>query len=472
MLAQIGDPGCRLLTVAGPGGMGKTELALHSLRELLAGPLARQFSDGVFVVSLHTVDGASQPAELAAAIGDALGLVASEPIPVETLVIEHLRTRRILLLLDSFEHLLGAREVVAELLAAAEGLMVVVTSRHSLGLPGEHLLTLRGLDVPPPARVLASDHDYAALQLFRQQARAIAPDFALDAENSVAVARICRSVDGLPLGVMLAASLVRYLSVDEIANELERDIRFLDEGAAGGQRGLRSVFDHSWRLLEPREQRSLVSLVQFRGGFTRTAAAALADASLASLAALMDASFLRRVPAAGSGGDASRYEVIEVLGAFIAEQEGAGEEAHLRSQHSRYFLSWLDELAGEFLGRGQRRAVDTLTGDLDNVRAAWDWAVTQRDAQALDRAALGLFRYYEMRSLFAKAPNVFSRPRRPSKDPKQERIRTRLLARGAWFAFQLSRQQKRAPGWSRAWRCSVLRRIGWSSFSVSTTWRR
>ncbi len=446
MLASIGDPGSRLLTVAGPGGMGKTELALHSLRELLAGPLARLFSDGVFVVSLHAADGASQPVVLAAAIGDALGLVASEPVPLGTLVIEHLRTRRVLLLLDSFEHLLGARDFVAELLAAAKGLMVVVTSRHSLGLLGEHLLTLRGLDVPPQASSLASDHNYTALQLFQQQARAVAPDFALDAANGAAVARICRRVDGLPLGVMLAASLVRYLSVDEIASELERDVRFLDTGAASGQRGLRSVFDHSWRLLEPQYRRSLVRLVQFRGGFTRAAAAALADASLAGLALLMDASFLRRAPAAGSAGDASRYEVIEVLGAFIAEQVSAGEEAHLRSQHSRYFLDWLDELAGEFLGRGQRRAVDALTADLDNVRAAWDWAVMQRDAAALDRAALGLFRYYEMRSLFREGAERFVAAAQALDGPELERARARLLARGAWFAFQMSRQQE-----ARAW---------------------
>ena len=444
VLASIGDPACRLLTVAGPGGMGKTELVLHSLRELLASPQSRQYSDGVIVVSLHSVGGGGQPVQLAAAIGDALGLIASEPVPVDTLVIEHLRPRRVLLVLDSFEHMFGARDLVADLLTAAKGLMVVVTSRRTLGLSGEHLLTLHGLPVPAEDGELAGEWDFPALQLFRQQARTVAPDFDLDSANISAVARICRCVAGLPLGVMLAASLVRYLSVEEIAGELARDIRFIDEGTAGGQRGLRSVFERSWRLLEPEARHSLVRLVQFRGGFTRATAAALADASLSTLAALMDASFLQRVP--GSTGAASRYEVIEVLRVFVAEQVNAREEEQLRSRHSGYFLHWLGEIADDLQGRGQRRAIEALSDDLDNVRAAWDWAVTRRDAEGLDRAALGLFRYYEMRSLFREGAERFIGAAQFLDGSELDRIRARLLARGAWFAFQLSRQQE-----ARAW---------------------
>ena len=444
VLAAIGDPGCRLLTVVGQGGIGKTELALHCLRQVLAGPQAGQFRDGVFVVSLHTVDGASQPIQLATAIGDALGLAASEPVPVEKLVLDYLRPRRIMLLLDSFEHLLAARQFVAETLAAAAGLMILVTSRRKLGIPGEHLVTLQGLPVPLQTSAAAPLLDFAAMQLFQQQASAVAPDFTLNAANGAAVARICRSVDGLPLGVILAASLVRYLSVEEIARELEQDVRFVDEGAGGGQRGLRTVFERSWQLLEPEARQSLVRLTTFRGGFTRDAAATLAGASLSTLAALMDASFLRRV--AGVTADVSRYEVIEVLRAFVSEQVSAAEAEQLRNDHSRYFLAWLDELADALQGRGQRSAVDAITGDLDNVRAAWDRAVAQRDVETLDRAALGLFRYYEMRSQFREGAQRFlAAAEALATSPTSgtsELTRTRLSARGGWFAFQLGRQEE------------------------------
>ena len=448
VLSFIGDPACRLLTVAGQGGIGKTELALHCLRQFLAGPQASQYSDGVILVSLYTVEGASQPVELASAIGDALGLVASESVPVEKLVLDFLRPRRVLLLLDSFEHLLGARRLVADILAEARGVMVLATSRRSLGIPGEHLLMLQGLPVSPVGRAAGLPQSDGAMQLFQQQASAVVPDFVLDADNSAAVARICHRVDGLPLGVMLAASLVRFLSVEEIACELEQDVRFVDQGAGDGQRGLRTVFQRSWQLLEPEARQSLVRLVTFRGGFTRTAAAELAGASLSTLAALMDASFLQRAP--GVIGGASRYEVIEVLGAFVVEQTSAGEVEQLRGDHSRYFSAWLDEFADQFQGRGQRQAVEAVTGDLDNVRAAWDWAMAQRDHETLGRAALGLFRYYEMRSLFREGAERFLAAAAALESATGavacELTRTRLLARGGWFAFQTGRQKE-----ARAW---------------------
>lgn len=438
------DPQCRLLTLIGPGGIGKTRLAIEA-----AANQGKVFADGVYFISLAPINSAEF---VIPAIASALEFSFYGPVDLATQLLNYLREKSMLLVLDNFEHLLPSSQaengagldLIVKILQSAPAIKILATSRQRLHLHREWVFEVQGLPVPPP------DHPdeletYSAAALFLQQARRTQADFTLASEDRAAVGRICQLIAGLPLGLELAAAWVRVLSCREIAQEIERSLDFLAASARDipeRQRSLRLTFDYSWKLLSAEEQEVMRRLSVFRGGFRREAAERVAGATLPVLLALVDKSLLRRTdPHTG------RYDLHELVRQYAAThlQQFAVEEDETRERHCDFFTRLLQQTSTRLKSAEQGAVLAELSTEVDNLRLAWAWAVRQRDAARLQRAAFGLFLFYLCRNwvqegaeLFQQAAGVFqtlidSRPT-PTVDE--------LATLGHLLAYQ---------GWCRVW---------------------
>ena len=378
LVDALTDPAISLLTVSGPGGAGKTTLALAAARQLLElanGDDTFPFSHGLFFVSLAPL---STVEDIPGAIADALDYRLPGDKPAEDELVEYLRHKSLLLVLDNFEHLANGTELVEQLLAAAPGLKACVTSRQRLQLRRETTLPVGGFDLPEDA---THGFQNGAVQLFRHSARKVRLDYDLPPADLPHVVHICRLVGGMPLAIELAAGWVDTIPPAQIAQEIRRDLDFLateQGGVPARQRSMRATFAHTWQLLTPAEQAALARLSVFRGGFKREAARALLELPLRTLARLVSKSLLQYDL------DADRYHMHQLLRQFAVEklaEAGALDDAH--KQHSRYYLQLLIDREPDMKGRAQKEGLAAITEDLENVRAGWRRAVDRRDIAVL-----------------------------------------------------------------------------------------
>jgi len=369
---RLAQRDCRLLCLVGPGGVGKTRLALQAAIDL-----GGSFPDGVCFVPLAALNSAEL---LVPAIAGALTLVFSGPADPLAQLIAYLRGKDILLVLDNFEQLLAGAEVLSDLVEAAPGVTLLVTSREPLHLRAEWLLDIPGLPVPERADDTDVDQS-SAVRLFVQTANRMQANFALSPATTPSVVRICQLVEGMPLAIELAAAWVRSRSCSEIARELEQSLESLAttmHDVPARHRSMRAVFDHSWRLLSDAEQGVLRRLSVFRGGMAADTAVRVTGATPLLLAALVDKSLLRH-------DGAGRYEMHELVRQYAGEQLAeAGEAESTRNSHAADFLA-LAEAAEPGLD-GPERAIwlERLEQEHDNLRAALAWS------QAAGRVELGL----------------------------------------------------------------------------------
>ena len=392
-LAEIGqllaDPACRLLTLVGPGGIGKTRLA-QEVALLQQGA----FDSGVYFVPLQPL---ASPELIYPTIADQFRFSAlSVDDPTENLL-NHLREKHMLLVLDNFEHLVEGADLLAAILDIAPHVKLLVTSRERLKLREEWVFDVTGLPYPHNGHIPAPD-DYSAVRLFTDHARRAG--YTPVVADSAAIARICQLVEGIPLAIELAAAWVRVLPCGEIAQEIARSQDILTTNVRGvpdKHRSMRAAFDYSWNLLSADEQAVFSKLAVFRGGFAREAAAQVAGASLLTLASLVDKSLLR-MDAAG------RYSLQELL-RQDAEQHliASGLLDATRNAHSAYYAALLDRLGADLKGSDQVRALDEIEANIDNVRAAWNWAIRQSKAHEIAQSLDSLARYYLIRSRFVEA---------------------------------------------------------------------
>jgi len=373
--SRLLDDGARLLTLTGPGGVGKTRLALA-----VAAEVAAAFPDGTAFVSLAA---ARDTQQVAAAIAAALGVREAGGTSLTDALKAYLGEKRLLLVLDNFEQALEAAPLVADLLAACPELRVLVTSRSLLRLSGEQRLPAPPLPLPDPERLpaVAQLEQYDAVALFVQRARAVQPDFALTDANARAVAEICARLDGLPLAIELAAARVRLLPPPALLQRLSSGLAVLTGGARDlpeRQRTLRGAIAWSYDLLTPAEQTLFARLGVFVGGCALEAAEAVCNARsdleidlLEGAESLVDKSLVRQEETVE--GEA-RLVMLETLREFALEQLGErGEADELRRAHAGYYRSLAEEAEPELRGPDQRGWLQRLEREHDNLRAALRW---------------------------------------------------------------------------------------------------
>ncbi|MCK6623745.1 MAG: tetratricopeptide repeat protein [Anaerolineae bacterium] len=429
------DPQCRLLTLVGPGGIGKTRLALEA-----ASAQRELFSNGAYFVPLVSL---SSPRFIIPAIADALGFVFSGPLEPKVQFLNYLREKCLLLVLDNFEHLLEGGELLAELLQQAPGVKLLVTSRERLNLQGEWLFDLQGLPVPPLDQVDRAEA-YSAVELFAQSARRVQAGFVLKAEERLAAARICHLAEGMPLAIELAAAWVRVLSCPEIAREIERNLDFLSSArrdAPGRHRSLRAVFDHSWNLLSVDERRVLGRLAIFQGGFERDAAEQVAGAALPILSALVDKSLLRRTKR-------GRYDLHEVVRQYALAHlaDEAQNETATRDRHCDFYLALLQDREVALKSAAQGEAIRALTHEIDNVRAAWAWAVRREKFASLGPALRSFGLLSDIRGWLGEGIEqlemIVQALRTKAADEERQKVLGQALAQQGLLFFRLGQHDR------------------------------
>jgi DNA-binding SARP family transcriptional activator/predicted ATPase len=410
---RLRDPHCRLLTLVGLGGSGKTRLALAA-----AQTLSPAFLNGAYCVLLTAAQTAN---DVAGAIGEALRYpLKGDPLKV---LPAYLRQKELLLVLDNFEHLIageGCMELIAAMVKQAPEVKVLITSRESLNLQHEWLYEVKELPDPD------------ALALFAHAAQRLTPDAAAGCDEGH-VSRICRAVSNLPLGIELAAAWTRAMSCAEIAAELERRTTPLASplrDAPARHRSLQAVFDHSWQLLAPDEQRALAALTVFRGGFTREAAQVVAGASAAMLVGLVNQSLVQRLPS----GRFDLHELVRQYAEVKAVEIGA-----VRDRHCAYFADFLAAHEPWLRSERQSTVFAEIRAEIDNVRVMWRCAVEQRDAAVFARALMSFFWIYDMHGQPTEAAELLAAAAAClEEDRTHAELYSQLLTRQVTFLTMLS----------------------------------
>jgi predicted ATPase len=403
--------------------MGKTRLAIEA-----AWNQVDSFSDGVWFVPLAPL---SSPEFMVPALASALDFSFFGNQEPKAQLLGYLKDKEMLLVLDNLEHLLEGTSLINEVLASAPSVKVLATSRERLNLHAEWVFDLAGMAVP--AGVVTDPQDFDAVQLFLQAAQQARAEFTVDDASLQAVTRICQLVEGMPLALELAASWLRLLRVEEVAAKLEAGMDFLEaptRDVPARHRSVRAVFDHSWNLLQPREQEALRKLSVFRGGFILRAAETVAGTSLPLLLALINKSFLRR-------SSTGRFTQHPPVRQFTQERAQAhpGEKAQGEERHSLFYAAFLQERARWMRGGAQQQAsLLEMDEELDNIRSAWRWAIEQHDVNALEQSLDCLYHFYYNRGLLQEGEDAFGEA---AKGLEESVTLAKLLARQGVFAWSL-----------------------------------
>jgi predicted ATPase/class 3 adenylate cyclase len=394
----------RLLTLTGPGGSGKSRLALRVAADLLP-----QYRDGSCFVDLSPV---TDPALVPAAVAKALGVPEAAGRPILDEVKDHLRHRELLQVVDNFEQVAQAGPVIEELLTAAPKLRTMVTSRVVLSLRGEQEYAVPPLHVPDPQRLpldLSALSAVEAVRLFTERAQAASPRFALTEQNAPVVAEITARLDGLPLAIELAATRTKVLTPEQILSRLKQRLSILTSGSQSlpkRQRTLRAAIAWSYDLLDPVERRLFARLSVFTGGWTFESAEAVCDPeelgldALDGLTSLVDKSLIRRTEPPGRP---ARFSMLETIREFGQDQlEATGDLELVLRRHAEHFLRLAIEVELHLTADDQGAWLDRCEQEHANLRAALRWAIDRGEAGPAQAAAGALWRFWQQRGHLAE----------------------------------------------------------------------
>ena len=409
-----------LVTLVGPGGVGKTSLALH-----VAQKKVNDFRDGSALIPL--VEARSSD-DLVAAIGEAIGVTFAGARSTKLQLLDAIADRDLLLVLDGFEHLMSAAALVGEIMRCGTHIRILVTSRERLNIADECVLEVGGL--PLGASTEDAELAEAGMTLFLQRARQTDPNFE-PPKDRTAIRRILHSVSGLPLGIEIAASLLHVLSCDEIADELERDPGSMATSRRDipeRQRSLREVFEQSWALLDKQQRSALMRLSVLRGSFSRDAAQAVSAAGLGTLGSLLDKSLLHR---AADG----RFTMHDVVRQFAASKLHDDPDANVvaRDAQMEYFAKRVAALESDLRGALTYEAVDAIARDLESIREGWRRAIECGHDDFVQSYLDGLFRFYVIRGRYAEGVDELAKAESRGKN---DRLAALVLARRGSMALQ------------------------------------
>jgi DNA-binding SARP family transcriptional activator/predicted ATPase len=420
-----------LISIVGPGGIGKTRLALQ-----VVALNTERFVDGVYFIPLDTI---TKPDQFLGQLSDTINFRLSSQGKPEDQIINYLVGKHILLLLDNFENLIDGSSILIELIQRLPALKIILTSRERLNLKMEWVQEIQGLSYPLTEMDQESDVlKFSACQLFIQSARRVSPEFDPDEDHQKCIAQICRTVDGSPLAIELAAAMVRSLTCCEIIAHIQADLDFLSSSMRDlpdRHRSLRVVFEQSWSLLSEEEQKIISRLSIFRGSFQRAAAEQIADASILTLAGCIDKSILRHSLD-------GRFEMPETIRYFAEERLNASaDEKHIVTEKFyKYYSSFSQDCEAGLLSHDQLSTLEKVRDEIKNIAHVWSLALQTSNFHILEKFINTVFLYHEIKCLYQEGVEYFRNAwdainRYP--DPTYEILKIRLQARLGWYLFHL-----------------------------------
>lgn len=475
---QLQDMACKLLTLTGPGGIGKTRLAIQAAQQVVANGQIQNdeqalFRHGVCFVSLASL---SSVDFMISAIAEAINFSFFSGEDHEEQLVSFLREKHLLIIIDNLEHLLDGIDVIAHILLQAPNVKVIATSRERLNLRGEWVMEIQGMDYPSLEELAemmeeletavvthnATDihappinpTDYSAIHLFYQSAQRVSFDFDPMPNEQKFIVEICKLVEGIPLAIELAASWARVLSCEEIASEIKQSYDFLETSwrdMPERHRSLQTVFDYSWNLLSRRERDTMRKLSVFKGGFQRESATQVANASLMSLTNLVDKSFLYRNTAGSSRG--VRYEMHDLLRQYAQEKlnDDLVEQEATQDKHCHHFAEFVAEQYRKITQGRQIETLNEMSEEIENIRAGWRWAVTKGLTAVMAQYTDALFYFYDVRSWIEEGVEMFETAvsvlnldiKMNGQQPSETLILyARLLARHGRFCYRVGKPDK------------------------------
>ena len=396
IINTLNDPNCRLLTLLGSGGIGKTRLALE-----VASRKMDDYANGVFFVALAPI---TAPDFVLAAVADALQFTFfGDATGHRQQLFDFLREKELLLVMDNFEHLMNASDLLSDILAMAPRIKILVTSREALNMQEEWVRRVQGMAFPEVTDT-AGFMAYSAVQLFVESARRVRADFDVEVEREC-ILNVLKLVNGMPLAIELATAWLRMMTCDQVVDEIHDNLDFLATNLRNvpeRHRSLRAVFDYSWQMMDAHEQDVLRRLSAFQGGFNREAAKTIAGASFMDISGLIDKSLLQQV-------GPNRYDMHLLVRQYADEQLSADSVLadDMAAAHARYFLGWLADQEPALKGSGQKAALHAIDKDIDNVRAAWGWAMQHVDYALVGKALVALYLFYMQRNWYNEAGEAF-----------------------------------------------------------------
>ena len=426
----------QLITILAPGGMGKTRLSLELARTQVG-----NFADGVYFVPLAPL---TFPDDIVTTIAENIAFVFhGENPPVQQLV-NYLKEREILLVLDNLEHLLDGAELVNEIIQSSTNVKIIVTSRERLNLRGENVYTPGGLKFPEwetPEDAMA----YDAVKLFMQSAGRVRADFELNSDDLDFLARICRLTAGMPLGIELAAGWVDVLSLEQIANEIQKGIDILEtdmRDVPERHRSLRATFERSWERLTESEQAIFAKLSVFRGGFTLDSAGEVAGATIRDLKRLSQKALIQSE-------QKERYAIHELLRQYAEEHlQLSGEMDSIKKRHADYYSGLFEPLGNSIWGSFntfQNTLVLDLNPDFENARSAWQFNTGIKNIKGLQDALNGIWMFMDLVSRSQEAVNMLEEVLAEfinETGNEGQLFRAQVNARRAWFYCDLGQRKK------------------------------
>lgn len=387
IMTQLADDSCRLLTLIGPGGTGKTRLSVQVGQVLGHGPL--RYKDGAYFIPLVAV---TDTAMLVTMITQSLGIQLTEQISPKQQLLTYLQDKSLLLVCDNFEQLLSGAHLLGEIVAQASQVQILVTSRQPLNLQAEWRQTIGGLDY-------SQGQTSEAVRFFQRNARRVAPQFQMQEADGTAVLELCCLVDGLPLALELAAAWTRLMDCPTILRETKKSLDFLAsplDDLPERHQSIRAVLTQSWQMLPSRLQNILEQMALFAGSFTLEAVLAIVpDATMLDMATLLDKSLLHWQPN-------GRYEMHVLLRQFARSQPHT-ESSAFRENYGRFYLNFVANQEHHLRGKNPQQAIAAIRQELNNVRQAWQWALDLELTDALAASLNGLNRFWHFVGFFHEA---------------------------------------------------------------------